>query len=123
MKKELKVLEGYDAFNVDALKMGLVLDVAIPPKFKVPDFGKYKGFTCPKNNMCMYFWKMHAYAQDQKLMTHCFKDCLSGASLDWYMQLERAHVQTWTDLANAFLKQYKYNLDMAPTRMQLWNLP
>ena len=35
------------------------------------------------------------------------------------MKLERNHVQSWIDLANAFLKQYKYNLDMAPDRMQL----
>ena len=38
------------------------------------------------------------------------------------MQLERTHIRTWADLANAFLKHYKYNLDIAPTRMQLQNL-
>ncbi|XP_050916735.1 uncharacterized protein LOC127131890 [Lathyrus oleraceus] len=46
-------------------------------------------------------------------------DSLTGASLSWYMKLERNHVQSWMDLANAFLNQYKYNLDMAPDRMQL----
>ena len=35
------------------------------------------------------------------------------------MKLERSRIQSWMDLANAFLKQYKYNLDMAPDRMQL----
>ena len=29
----------------------LVPDVVIPPKFKVPDFDKYKGTTCPKNHL------------------------------------------------------------------------
>lgn len=53
---------------------------------------------------------------------HCFQDSLSGASLDWYMQLERTHVKTWEDLSNDFLRKYKYNLDMAPNRMQLQNL-
>ena len=38
------------------------------------------------------------------------------------MQLERFHIQTWADLAKAFLRYYKYNLDMAPNRMQLQNL-
>ncbi|MCI55253.1 gag-pol polyprotein, partial [Trifolium medium] len=55
-------------------------------------------------------------------MIHVFQDNLSGASLDWYMQLERTQIQTWKDLADAFLKQYKYNLDIAPNRMQLQNL-
>ncbi|XP_050918887.1 uncharacterized protein LOC127136366 [Lathyrus oleraceus] len=50
-----------------------------------------------------------------------FKDSLSGASLDWYMGLERTKIRSWRDLSEAFLKQYKYNLDMAPTRIQLQN--
>ncbi|XP_050908975.1 uncharacterized protein LOC127122724 [Lathyrus oleraceus] len=37
------------------------------------------------------------------------------------MSLERSKIQSWRDLSEAFLKQYKYNLDMAPTRLQLQN--
>ncbi|XP_058774221.1 uncharacterized protein LOC131648485 [Vicia villosa] len=122
LEERLKVVEGYDTFDVDALGMCLVPDVVIPPKFKVPDFEKYKGLTCPKNHVRMFCRKMTAYAHDEKLMIHCFQDSLSGASLEWYIHLERMHVRSWVDLAQAFLKQYKYNLDMAPNRMQLQNL-
>ena len=62
LEERFKVVEGYDAFDVDALEMGLVPDVVIPPKFKVPDFGKYKGLTCPRNHLRMYCRKMHAYS-------------------------------------------------------------
>ena len=31
-------------------KLCLVPDVVILPKFKVPNFDKYKGTTCPKNH-------------------------------------------------------------------------
>lgn len=65
---------------------------------------------------------MVSYTYNEKLMIHCFQESLSGASLGWYKQLERAHIRTWKDLANAFLRQYKYNLDMAPDRMQFQNL-
>ena len=71
-------MEGFDAFEVYALEMGLVPDVVNPPKFKVPEFEKYKGLTCPRNHLRMYCRKMHAYAHDQKLMIHCFQDSLSG---------------------------------------------
>lgn len=37
------------------------------------------------------------------------------------MSLERSKIRSWKDLSKAFLKQYKYNLDMAPTRLQLQN--
>ena len=65
---------------------------------------------------------MHAHAHDQKLMIPCFQDNLSGAYLDWYMQLERTHIRSWADQANAFLRHDKYKLYMAPTRLQLQNL-
>ncbi|XP_045802534.1 uncharacterized protein LOC123896156 [Trifolium pratense] len=121
-EERLKAVEGFSAYGVDAMDMCLVLDVVIPPKFKVPDFEKYKGVHCPRNHLKMFCRKMAAHATDEKLMIHVFQDSLSGASLDWYMQLERTQIQTWKGLADAFLKQYKYNLDMAPNRLQLQNL-
>lgn len=70
----------------------------------------------------MFVIKMVTYAANEKLMMHSFQDNLSGASLDWHMQLERAHIKTWEDLANAFLRKYTYKLDMAPNCMQLQNV-
>ncbi|XP_058743213.1 uncharacterized protein LOC131616015 [Vicia villosa] len=122
LEERLKVIEGYDVFDVDAFEMSLVSDFTIPRKFKIPDFEKYKGLTCPRNHLRMYVRKMAAYARDQKLMIHFFQESLSGASIDWYMQLEKSSVRSWNDLANTFLKHYKYNLDMAPDRMQLQNM-
>src|SRR3954466_13888489 len=122
LEERMKAMEGYDIFDVDTYEMSLVPDLTIPHKFKILDFEKYKGLSCPRSHLRMYVRKMAAYAQDQKLMMHFFQDSLSGASVDWYMQLEKSHIRSWTDLANTFLKQYKYNLDMAPDRMQLQNL-
>ena len=36
LEERLKDVEGFDAIEVDALEIGLVPDVVIPPKFKVP---------------------------------------------------------------------------------------
>ncbi|RDX98199.1 hypothetical protein CR513_18908, partial [Mucuna pruriens] len=41
-----------------------------------------------------------------------YKDSLTGAALNWYVSLERGGIKTWRDLAEAFLKQYKYNEHM-----------
>lgn len=70
----------------------------------------------------MFVRKMAGYAASEKWMMHSFQDSISGTSLNRYMQLERTHVKTWEDLANAFLTKYNYNLDMSPNRMQLQNL-
>ncbi|RDY14350.1 hypothetical protein CR513_00598, partial [Mucuna pruriens] len=53
---------------------------------------------------------------------HYFQDSLTGAVLRWYVGLDGGHINTWRDLANAFLRQYKYNEDMAPDRSRLQNL-
>ncbi|CAJ2651463.1 unnamed protein product [Trifolium pratense] len=90
IEDRLSMMEG-GGDPIDLANMCLVPDLVLPPKFKVPDFEKYK-------------------------------DSLTGASLNWYMQLEGNRIQSWRDLANAFIKQYQYNIDMAPDRTQLQNM-
>ncbi|WJX20399.1 hypothetical protein P8452_09959 [Trifolium repens] len=121
IEDRLKTIEG-DSDSLDFADMCLVPDLVLPPKFKVPEFEKYMGLSCPKNHLIMYSRKMASYTNDDKLMIHCFQDSLAGASLNWYMQLEGSHIRSWRDLANAFIKQYQYNLDMAPSRTQLQNM-
>lgn len=118
LEKRLRAMEGNDVFGVAAMDMCLVPDLVLPKKFKTPDFEKYKGHTCPRSHLIMYFRKMTAHLRNEKLLIHCFQDSLSGASLKWYMGLERTRIQSWADLADAFMQQYKYNLDMAPDRRQ-----
>lgn len=65
---------------------------------------------------------MVAYAHDDKFLMQCFEDSLSGASLEWYTQLERNNIYIWKDLAMEFLKQYQYNTYMDPSHTQLQNL-
>ena len=122
LEKRLRVVEGKDFFSVDANNMCLVSNLIMPPKFKTPEFVKYKGNSCPKAHLVMYFRKMAAYTNNQKLLIHCFQDSLTGASLQWYMNLEQNNIHCFQDLSNAFMQQYKYNLDMTPDRRQLQNM-
>jgi len=57
---ELKTLRGKDLFRKSAYDLCLVPNVVILPKFKVPDFEKYKGNTCPETHLAMYVRKMSA---------------------------------------------------------------
>ncbi|CAL5189196.1 unnamed protein product [Lathyrus oleraceus] len=122
MDERFKAMQGPDTFGLDAADMCLVPDVKIPPKFKVPSFEKYQGVTCPKTHIRAFCRKMAAHSNDEKLLMHFFQDSLSGASLEWYMQLEHTHIRIWRELAGAFLKHYQYNSDMAPNWTQLQSL-
>ena len=122
LEERLSAMEGQDTHDFDVPALCLVEDVVYPLKFKMPDFEKYKGSSCPKTHLKMYVRKMAAYPRDNKLLIHCFQESLSGASLEWYTQLERNHVPTWNDLAVEFQRHYQYNTDMAPSHTQLQDL-
>ena len=115
-------MKGNEFFSVDGDNICLVSDLMTPSRFKTPELEKYKGYTCPRSHLVMYFRKMAAYTNNQKLLMHCFQDSLSGASLKWYMGFERNGIHCFQDLDDSFMKQYKYNLDMAPDRLQLQNM-
>ncbi|KAI5438405.1 hypothetical protein KIW84_024232 [Lathyrus oleraceus] len=119
LRKELKTLRGKDLFGKSTAELCLVPNVKIPVKFKVPDFEKYKGNTCPLSHLVMYARKMSTQTDNDQLLIHYFQDSLSGAALRWYMGLDSANIRSFNDLGEAFVKQYKYNVDMAPDRDQL----
>ncbi|GAU29064.1 hypothetical protein TSUD_278200 [Trifolium subterraneum] len=119
MQKEMRALRGKDLFGQDAHELCLVPDVVVPHKFKVPDFEKYKGSTCPKAHLIMYARKMSTQSSNDKLLIHYFQDSLTGAALRWYMDLDKANVSSFNDLASAFIRQYNYNSYLAPDRDEL----
>ena len=119
MKREMKALRGKEAFGQNVYELRLVPNVVVPPKFKVPDFDKYKGNTCPRIHLTMYVRKMSTQAYNDKMLVHFFQDSLAGAAQKWYMSLDSARIRTFNDLANAFIHQYNYNSDMALDREQL----
>ncbi|GAU18577.1 hypothetical protein TSUD_325690 [Trifolium subterraneum] len=119
MQKEMRALRGKDLFGQDAHELCLVPDVVVPHKFKVPDFEKYKGSTCPKAHLIMYARKMSTQSNNDKLLINYFQDSLTGAALRWYMDLDKANVSSFNDLASAFIRQYNYNSYLAPDRDEL----
>lgn len=56
---------------------------------------------------------------NHQMLIHYFQDSLTGFALKCYNNLNRDDIKTFTDLGEAFIRQYKYNLDMAPVRDQL----
>jgi len=62
---------------------------------------------------------MSTYANDHQVLIHYFQDSLTGATLKWYMNLDRAEIRTFNDLREAFVQKYQYNVDLAPDRSDL----
>jgi len=79
IEERLKVIEGSGGYAFDNLEeLFVVPNIITPPMFKVLDFDKCKGTTCPKNHLKMYCRKMGAYAKDEELLIHFFQKSLTG---------------------------------------------
>src|ERR1043165_6893363 len=96
--------------------------MVIPRKFKVPTFSKYDGISCTKLHLKSYVQKIQPHTADRKLWICFFQESLSGAQLEWYYHLENTNIHIWNELEDAFYKQYQYNAELAPTRMQLQSM-
>ena len=79
IEKRLGAIEGGGSYAfADMAELCLVPGIDIAPKFKVPDFNKYKGTTYPKNHLKMHCKKMGAYTKDGKLLMHFSRKVLLG---------------------------------------------
>ncbi len=123
LEERLRAIEGLNMYgSVDVSSLRLIPDVVVPPKFKVLKFDRYSGNSNLRIHLATYIAKMSALTEDDRLLVHFFYESLTGASLRWCIQLDRSKLRYWKDLAEAFLKQYKFNCDVAPIRRDLQNL-
>src|ERR1043165_3856142 len=90
MQKELKALKGKELFGDNVNDLCLVPNVKVPDKFKVPEFEKYKGNSCPHDHLMMYLRRMPNHTEHQCLLIHLFQDSLTDAASRWYMNLDRS---------------------------------
>ncbi|XP_071933839.1 uncharacterized protein [Coffea arabica] len=129
-KNLLKRLDKFDEFmrkNQRLSKVGglgydelcLFPDMQWPLGFKMPKFSKYDGTGNPKTHLRLFANKLGKPIHDENLPIRLFPESLEGDALDWYSNLKPEEMRTWLDLSTAFVRQYEYNCELAPTRTTL----
>jgi hypothetical protein len=120
LEERLRAVEGNDWFDpMRAAEVCLVPNIVVPKDFRIPEFIKYTGLECPNTHLRSYCNKMAKVIRDDKLLIYFFQDSLAGSALSWYMRLDSIRIKSWRDLVEAFLKQYKFNMEIAPDRTSL----
>ncbi|KAA3462432.1 Gag-pro-like protein [Gossypium australe] len=123
LEEKFKVMENFDYHcGIDANDLSLVSDLVLPPKFKTSDFEKYNRTSCPEAHITMFCRRMTEYVNNDQLLIHCFQDSLIRSAVKWYNQLSSTKINSWKDLAEAFIKQYSHVTDMTPDRITLQNM-
>ena len=78
----MRAMEGISIHgSIDAAELSLVPGLVIPYKFKTPTFDKYDDTKCPTTHLTMYYRKMSAYTDNDKLLIYCFQDSLMGITV------------------------------------------
>ncbi|XP_016704329.1 uncharacterized protein [Gossypium hirsutum] len=99
LEEKFRVMENADyRCKIDAEDLILVLDLVLPPMFKMPEFKKYNGTSCLEAHITMFCRRMAGYIDNDQLLIHCFQDSLIGAAAKWYNQLvvpKFAHGKIW----------------------------
>jgi len=123
LEERLRAVEGNDWFDpMRATEVCLVPNIVVPKDFRIPDFIKYTGLECPNTHLRSYCNKIAEVIRDDKLLIYFFQDSLAGSALSWYMRLDSVRIRSWRDLVEAFLKQYKFNLEIALDRTSLMSM-
>ncbi|XP_027082289.1 uncharacterized protein [Coffea arabica] len=102
--------------GLDYNELCLFSDMQLPMGFKTPKFSKYDGTGNPKTHLRMFANKLGKPIDDENLPVRLFPESLEGDALDWYSNLKAEDMRTWMDLSTAFVRQYEYNCELAPTR-------
>ena len=73
LEERIRVMEGISIpRSIDTAELSLVAGLVIPHQFKILTFDKYDGTKCPTTHLTMYFRKMSAYTNNDKLLIYCF---------------------------------------------------
>ncbi|KAK5819194.1 hypothetical protein PVK06_024163 [Gossypium arboreum] len=95
LEEKVQAMEGIDRHHgIDAKDLSLVPDLVLPYKFKMPEFKKYNGTSCPEAHITMFYRRMTWYVNNDQLLIHCFQDSSVGLAAKWYNQLSRNRISS-----------------------------
>ncbi|XP_033508609.1 uncharacterized protein [Nicotiana tomentosiformis] len=69
--------------------------------------------------MKQYCNQLRGDGRKEELLMAYFGESLTGIASEWYMDQEISHWHIWDDLARDFVRQFQYNVDIAPDRNSL----
>ncbi|XP_075101846.1 uncharacterized protein LOC142177273 [Nicotiana tabacum] len=87
----------------------------------MPKFKKYDGHGDPITHLKRYCNQLRGAGGKEELLMAYFGESLTGIASEWYIDLDISHWHIWDDLARDFVRQFQYNVDIAPDRNSLTN--
>ncbi|XP_070057951.1 uncharacterized protein [Nicotiana tomentosiformis] len=96
--------------------------VHLPPVFKTPKFDKYDGHGDPIAHLKRYCNQLRGAGGKEELFMAYFGESLTGIASEWFIDQDISHWHVWNDMAQDFVPQFQYNIDIVPDRYSLINI-
>ncbi|XP_075083257.1 uncharacterized protein LOC142167006 [Nicotiana tabacum] len=87
--------------------------VHLPPGFKTPKFDKYDGHGDPVTHLKRYCNQLRGAGGKEELLMAYFGESLTGIASEWFIDQDISHWHIWNDMAQDFVQQFQYNIDIA----------
>jgi len=115
--KNLQGLEGYKSVSYKDLCM--FPGVHLPLGFKMLKFEKYDGHGDPIAHLRCYCNQLRGAGGKEELLMTYFGESLSGLASEWFVDQNIDKWNSWDDLANEFVQQFQYNMELIPDEKSL----
>ncbi|KAH7853864.1 hypothetical protein Vadar_007461 [Vaccinium darrowii] len=120
LEEALKAMQGPNAYpSTNFSDLCFFPNQPLPAKFKIPDFTKFNGTTNPMTHLRLYAGALNGLPNGNMLMMQLFQHSLTGPAAQWFARLDLHRIQTWAELSQEFVKQYRHNTDISIDRMHL----
>ncbi|XP_075096404.1 uncharacterized protein LOC142174497 [Nicotiana tabacum] len=123
MEQSLKNIQGLSVQkSVSYADLCMSPHVHLPIGYKTPKFEKYDGHGDPIAHLKRYYNQLREAGRREELLMAYFRKSLVRIASEWYMDQDISRWDIWDDLARYFVRQFQYNIDIAPDRNSLSNL-
>ncbi|XP_060177927.1 uncharacterized protein LOC132607870 [Lycium barbarum] len=123
MKSSMKNLQGLGGHRSVSYKdLCMFPNVHFPIDFKVAKFDKYDGHGDPMVHLKRYCNQLRGAGGKQELLMAYLGESLTGLASEWFIDQEFTKWYIWDDMAQEFVPQFQYNIDLVPDKKSLINL-
>ncbi|KAM3338642.1 hypothetical protein P3S68_030728 [Capsicum galapagoense] len=118
--KDLQGLRGYKSVSYKDLCM--FPWVQLPFDFKMSKLEKYDGHGDPVAHLRRYYNQLRGAGGKEELLMAYFGESLLGLASEWFVDQDINKWISWDDLANEFVQQFQYNVELIPDEKSLTNM-
>ncbi|XP_070029538.1 uncharacterized protein [Nicotiana sylvestris] len=123
LEQNIKNIQGLgDHKSVLFSDLCMFLHIHLPPGFKTPKFEKYDGHGDPIAYLKRYCNQLRGAGRNEELLMTYFGESLVGVASEWFIDQDISYWHVWDDMAQAFVKQFQYNIDIVQDLNSLSNM-